>query len=156
MAKDLAATVPAAVANRASIPARGLAMIEAVAFAALLAAALFLTSLRKGRPRRQVLSDIVIGCTSLSDLTIERLVVDIAPIVQQLAVYTEVTLLKPAGPILAVVLGGGELEMEAQVLNRDIGFVRPGLEMTVKLEAFPFTRYGTLPGELGTRRICSW
>ena len=46
--------------------------------------------------------------------------------------------------------------MEAQVLNRDIGFVRPGLEMTVKLEAFPFTRYGTLPGELGTRRICSW
>ena len=61
-------------------------------------------------------------------------------IVQQLAVYSEAAVLKPADPILLVV--------EAQVLNRDIGFVRTGQKVTVKLEAFPFTRYGTLEGRL--------
>lgn len=68
--------------------------------------------------------------------------------VQQLAVYTEGAVLKPADPILVVVPDGSELEVEAQVLNRDIGFVRKGQEVTVKLEAFPFTRYGTLKGTL--------
>lgn len=34
------------------------------------------------------------------------------------------------------------------MLNRDIGFVREGQEVTVKLEAFPFTRYGTVKGKL--------
>lgn len=68
--------------------------------------------------------------------------------VQQLAVYTEGAVLKPADPILVVVPAGGQLEVEAQVLNRDIGFVRAGQEVTVKLEAFPFTRYGTLKGKL--------
>ncbi len=68
--------------------------------------------------------------------------------VQQLAVYTEGAVLKPADPILVVVPGGSELEVEAQVLNRDIGFVRVGQAVTVKLEAFPFTRYGTLKGRL--------
>lgn len=68
--------------------------------------------------------------------------------VQQLAVYTEGAVLKPADPILVVVPNGSELEVEAQVLNRDIGFVRVGQEVTVKLEAFPFTRYGTLQGKL--------
>jgi HlyD family type I secretion membrane fusion protein len=68
--------------------------------------------------------------------------------VQQLAVYTEGAVLKPADPLLVVVPDGSELEVEAQVLNRDIGFVRKGQEVTVKLEAFPFTRYGTLKGTL--------
>lgn len=68
--------------------------------------------------------------------------------VQQLAVYTEGAVLKPADPILVIVPDGSELEVEAKVMNRDIGFVRTGQEVTVKLEAFPFTRYGTLKGRL--------
>lgn len=68
--------------------------------------------------------------------------------VQQLAVYTEGAVLKPADPILVVVPREGELVVEAQVLNPDIGFVRPGQEVTIKLDAFPFTRYGTLSGRL--------
>lgn len=69
-------------------------------------------------------------------------------IVQQLAVYTEGAVLKPADPILVVVPDNPELIVEAQVLNKDVGFVRPGQPVTVKLEAFPFTRYGTLEGRL--------
>jgi len=68
--------------------------------------------------------------------------------VQQLAVYTEGAVLQPADPILVVVPDGGQLEVEAQVLNRDIGFVRAGQLVTVKLEAFPFTRHGTIQGKL--------
>src|SRR3546814_2891662 len=70
------------------------------------------------------------------------------PIFQQLAVYTEGAVLKPADPILVVVPDNAELIVEAQVLNKDVGFVRPGQPVTVKLEAFPFTRYGTLQGRL--------
>src|SRR3546814_295759 len=46
-------------------------------------------------------------------------------IVQQLAVYTEGAVLKPADPILVVVPDNAELIVEAQVLNKDVGFVRP-------------------------------
>ncbi|MGE0294863.1 MAG: hypothetical protein AB7P97_21150 [Hyphomonadaceae bacterium] len=38
--------------------------------------------------------------------------------------------------------------LEANVLNRDAGFVREGQEARVKLEAFPFTRYGVVEGRL--------
>lgn len=34
------------------------------------------------------------------------------------------------------------------VMNRDAGFVREGQEVRVKLEAFPFTRYGVVQGRL--------
>ncbi len=34
------------------------------------------------------------------------------------------------------------------MLNKDIGFVHAGQDVTVKLEAFPFTRHGTLDGRV--------
>ena len=45
---------------------------------------------------------------------------------------------------MVVVPEGVELEVEGRLANRDVGFVREGQEAVVKLEAFPFTRYGTL------------
>ena len=36
--------------------------------------------------------------------------------------------------------------MEATVLNKDIGFIRTGQRATVKVESFPYTRYGNLEG----------
>jgi hemolysin D len=36
------------------------------------------------------------------------------------------------------------LEIEAYVLNRDIGFVHVGQDAVVKVESFPFTRYGSV------------
>jgi hemolysin D len=43
---------------------------------------------------------------------------------------------------------GSTLVVEANVLNRDVGFVRERQEVRVKLEAFPFTRYGVVNGRL--------
>ena len=34
------------------------------------------------------------------------------------------------------------------MLNKDIGFIRAGRLVTVKVESFPFTRYGVISGEV--------
>ena len=54
------------------------------------------------------------------------------------------------------VLGAGErilsivpqqgLYAEVFVPNKDIGFIKPGQDAKVRVDAFPFTRYGELPG----------
>ncbi|WP_298355281.1 HlyD family type I secretion periplasmic adaptor subunit [Rhodoblastus sp.] len=47
--------------------------------------------------------------------------------------------------LMRVVPEGAALEIEAYLANRDAGFVKPGQKAVVKIESFPFTRYGTLP-----------
>jgi hemolysin D len=71
-------------------------------------------------------------------------------VVQQLAVHTIGGVVQPAQPLMMIVPDGSEVEIEAQVLNRDIGFVREGQEVRVKLEAFPFTEYGLVDGVVET------
>jgi hemolysin D len=46
--------------------------------------------------------------------------------------------------VMRVVPQDSKLEIEAYVLNRDIGFVSVGQEAVVKVESFPFTRYGSI------------
>ena len=40
------------------------------------------------------------------------------------------------------------LEIQASLLNRDIGFVEVGQPAEVKFVAFPFTRYGLIEGQV--------
>lgn len=67
-------------------------------------------------------------------------------VVQQLAVHTVGGVVTAAQPLLAVVPDDETLEVEALVLNKDIGFVRAGQSATVKVESFPYTRYGYITG----------
>ena len=46
--------------------------------------------------------------------------------------------------VMRVVPQDSKLEIEAYVLNRDFGFVSLGQEAVVKVESFPFTRYGSI------------
>lgn len=46
--------------------------------------------------------------------------------------------------VMRIVPQGSRLEIQAYVLNQDIGFVRVGQEAVIKVESFPFTRYGLL------------
>jgi hemolysin D len=55
---------------------------------------------------------------------------------------------KPADSLVVIVPQGEELIVEAMVLNKDVGFVRVGQPAEVKLEAFPFTRYGVIQGTI--------
>jgi len=66
--------------------------------------------------------------------------------VQQLAISTVGGVVQPALPILVIVPDDAQPVIEAQILNRDIGFVRVGQKVRVKLEAYPFTEYGVVPG----------
>ncbi|KCZ97334.1 HlyD family type I secretion membrane fusion protein [Hyphomonas polymorpha PS728] len=69
-------------------------------------------------------------------------------IIQQLQVHTIGAVVRPADPLLVVVPHGAMLQVDALVLNRDVGFVREGQPVRVKLEAFPFTRYGVIDGRV--------
>ena len=68
--------------------------------------------------------------------------------VQQLSVHTVGGVVRTAEPLMVIVPEGVALEVEASVLNRDIGFVEVGQPVEVKVEAFPFTRYGLIDGEV--------
>lgn len=40
------------------------------------------------------------------------------------------------------------MEIEALVPNKDIGFIRTGQDAVIKIESFPYTRYGYLTGKV--------
>jgi hemolysin D len=68
--------------------------------------------------------------------------------VQQLAVHTIGGVVTPAQTLLVVVPSDSHLEIEAMVENRDIGFVHPGQEAQIKVDAFNFNRYGLIGGKV--------
>jgi len=78
----------------------------------------------------------------------QRLVAPADGTIQQLSVHTLGGVVEPARVLMVLVPAAGGLEVEARVLNKDAGFVHPGQPAAVKLEAFPFTRYGTVPGHI--------
>ena len=69
-------------------------------------------------------------------------------VVQQLAVHTIGGVVTPAQTLLVLVPSDAHLEVEAMVPNRDIGFIHPGQQAEIKVDTFPFTRYGLLHGEV--------
>jgi hemolysin D len=72
----------------------------------------------------------------------------VAGTVQQLTIHTVGGMMQPGQALLAIVPDDSGIEIEAMVLNQDIGFVAEGQEAVIKLDAFPFTRYGTVPGKI--------
>ena len=77
-----------------------------------------------------------------------HLLAPIDGIVQQLAIHTVGGIVTPAQELMIIVPQNGQLEIEAYVENKDIGFVREGQPAAIKLDAFPFTKYGTLDGAI--------
>lgn len=64
--------------------------------------------------------------------------------VQQLAVHTVGGVVTAAQSLMMLVPNDQALEVEAFLDNRDIGFVNPEQTAEVKVETFPYTRYGTI------------
>lgn len=67
---------------------------------------------------------------------------------QQVAVHTEGGVVTPAQVLMVVVPRDAEGTAEVVIDNKDIGFVHPGQAVEVKLETFPYTRYGTVPAQV--------
>ncbi len=77
-----------------------------------------------------------------------RLAQLVAPVdgsVQQVAVHTEGGVVTPAQVLMVIVPKDAQVTAEVVVDNKDIGFVGAGQSAAIKLETFPFTRYGTVP-----------
>ena len=70
--------------------------------------------------------------------------------VQQLQTYTVGGVVTTAQPLMVVVPKEDSLEIEAMVSNKDIGFVKVGQNAVIKIEAFPYTRYGYITGKVKT------
>ena len=80
--------------------------------------------------------------------SLQRLTAPVDGTITQLSIHTIGGIVEAAKPIMVVVPKGGSLVAEIKILNKDVGFVREGQSVAIKLEAFPFTRYGTIPGHV--------
>ncbi len=72
----------------------------------------------------------------------------VSGVVQQLQIRSEGDVVQPAQPIMVIVPNHARLEVEAMVQNKDIRWLREGQPVKVKVESFPYTRYGYLNGEV--------
>jgi hemolysin D len=79
---------------------------------------------------------------------LQRLTTPIDGVVQQLAVHTVGGVVTPAQELLIVVPQEHPVEVAAQVENKDVGFVKEGQPVEIKVETFQFTLYGTIPGRV--------
>jgi hemolysin D len=66
--------------------------------------------------------------------------------VQQLAISTVGGVVQPAQALMIIVPDDATVVVEANIMNKDIGFIHEGQKVRVKLEAFNFTDYGIIPG----------
>lgn len=61
-----------------------------------------------------------------------------------LSITTKNQVVTVSEELMRIVPDSSTLEIEAYLENKDIGFVKPGQQAVVKIESFPFTRYGVL------------
>ncbi|WP_387465670.1 HlyD family type I secretion periplasmic adaptor subunit [Photorhabdus sp. RM323S] len=80
--------------------------------------------------------------------TLTSLKAPVAGTVQQLAVHTVGGVVTEAQPLMVIVPANQPIEVEAMLENKDVGFVHTGQLVTVKVETFNFTKYGTVDGEV--------
>lgn len=67
-------------------------------------------------------------------------------LVKDLAAYTPGAVVQPGMVLLNIVPKGEALMAEVAIKNEDAGFVTPGQAVKVKLQAYPFQKYGMLDG----------
>jgi hemolysin D len=70
--------------------------------------------------------------------------------VQQLAVHTVGGVVTPAQALMVIVPTDKPLDIEVFLPNKDIGFVKPNQPVEIKVEAFPYTKYGVIRGTVAS------
>ncbi|MDO4698418.1 MAG: HlyD family type I secretion periplasmic adaptor subunit [Pasteurellaceae bacterium] len=109
--------------------------------------------------RRNVLDELRKANEQVEQLTLEveknqqrqtssKIYAPVDGTVQQLQTYTIGGVVTTAQPLMTIVPQGEQLEIEAMVSNKDVGFVNEGQDVTIKVEAFPYTRYGYIKGKV--------
>lgn len=79
-------------------------------------------------------------------LELTRITAPISGTVQDLSLNTIGGVVSPAQQLLRIVPEGDVLEALVVINNQDVGFVTAGQATEIKIDSFPFTRYGLLSG----------
>lgn len=79
--------------------------------------------------------------TKLNNLSIRS---PIEGIVQALSITTPGQVVISGTELMRIIPAIDTLEVECYLLNKDIGFLMVGQDAVIKVEAFPFTRYGSI------------
>jgi hemolysin D len=95
---------------------------------------------RKADEARQVLAK------AEARLARTKLYAPIDGVVQQTAVTTVGQVVTTGQQLVVITPDKAKLQVEALVANLDIGFVKLGQPAVIKIDAFPFTRFGVLHG----------
>lgn len=66
--------------------------------------------------------------------------------VNTLLVHTPGGVVTPAEKLISVVPEGAPLVVKATVMNKDIGFIRAGMPVLIKIDTFDFQKYGMING----------
>ncbi|MFK7866295.1 MAG: HlyD family type I secretion periplasmic adaptor subunit [Alphaproteobacteria bacterium] len=77
-----------------------------------------------------------------------RLVSPVDGVISQLGIHTIGGVAQSAQTLMLIVPEDAPLEVEAMVLNKDIGFIQKDQSVEIKIESFPFTRYGLIEGKV--------
>ena len=77
-----------------------------------------------------------------------QLVAPLDSIVNKIHIRTEGGVVQPGEPILELTPMNGKIEVDATILQKDIAFVYIGQQVSVKLTAFDFARFGGVTGRV--------
>lgn len=143
-ARDRDAALASAAKARAQMNGAG----SAYALARASARATVLAELAKAEADAKLRREELAKASQMSSR--QRILSPVDGVVAQLVTHTVGGTVESARPIMVVVPDGEELVAEVKILNRDVGFVRAGQIASIKLDAFPFTRFGTLQGRVAT------
>ena len=72
----------------------------------------------------------------------------VAGVVEELALTAPGQAIAANETLMKIVPSGGQLVVEAQVRNDDVGRLRVGMPAVIKVHAFDWLRYGSLKGSL--------
>lgn len=106
----------------------------------------WITELNEARKKISNLKQELIKIAQRQSL--QRLKSPVTGVVQQLITHTIGGVVTPAQELMIIVPDEHPLEVEATLLNKDIGFVYENQEVSIKVEAFPFTKYGFIQGNI--------
>ena len=91
----------------------------------------------------QLEQNLVKATVQLREMTLRA---PIGGTVQASAVTTIGQVVTTGQQLMVVVPDSDRLQIQAYVLNEDIGFVRPGQAVNIKIDSFPYSRYGSIDG----------
>jgi hemolysin D len=107
--------------------------------------------------RRVALADAVAGVAKAAHL--RDLVVVTAPedgVVLEVAARSPGSVLRDAEPLLTLLPAHAGLQAEITIRSSDIGYVREGDPVSLKIDAYPYQRHGVLHGRVRTIEAASF